>query len=267
VEKPSDNFEVISVRPSAPLQVGGRGTAANSGGPCGPSPKIDPSRFVAMNTTVYDLVVRAYRLGSCSQVDSWGLLAGGPDWIKSERFDIQATIPVGTFAGTPTLGDPKLQAMLQDLLSERFKLTLHREMKEKPVYLVTVAKGGPKLTPAKDGDERGFHSWMPMPDSNGQTVWHFEAKAYGLTGFFRTLPDMDRPVLDRTGITGLFNFNLEFAPRHESYYFAPDKPTPVSSTARALFSVIEEDLGLKVDATRAPVEVMVIDRAERPAGN
>jgi uncharacterized protein (TIGR03435 family) len=266
LEKASDNFEVISIRPSAPVQ-GSRGTAASGDGPCGPSPKIDPSRFAALNTTVYDLVSRAYRLGSCSSVDQLGLLTVGPEWIKSDRFDIEAVIPVGAVSGTLTLANPKLQAMLQNLLSERFKLVLRREMKDKAVYLVTVAKGGPKLTPTKEGDERGFKISLAPPNSKGETSWHFESKGYALAGFFRQLPDIDRPVVDRTGVTGLFNFNLEFAPRRDGYYFQPDKPTPVSSSARALFTVIEEDLGLKVESTRAPVEVMVIDRAERPRGN
>jgi uncharacterized protein (TIGR03435 family) len=267
VEKPSDNFEVISIRPSTPVQPGARGTAASFGGPCGPSPKVDPSRFAAVNTTVYDLVSRAYRLGSCSSVDQQGLLAGGPEWIRSDRFDIQAVIPAGTFTASPTLGDPNLQAMLQALLSQRFKIVLHREMKEKQVYVVTLAKGGPKLTPTREGDERGFKSWMAPPDAKGETAWHFEAKAFGVIGFFRLLPDIDRPVIDRTGITGLFDFNLDFAPRHDRYYFQPDRPTPVSSSARSLFTVLEEDLGLKVESTRASVEVVVIDHAERPAGN
>jgi uncharacterized protein (TIGR03435 family) len=223
--------------------------------------------LVALNTTVYDLAARAYRLGSCQSVDSFDLLSGGPGWLKSERFDIEAVIPAGSFISAPGFGDPKLQVMLQDLLAKRFKLVLHREIQERPVYVLTVARGGPKLTPFKEGDERGFRTWLPPPDSKGETVWHLEAKGYALAGFGRVLPDMDRPVVDRTGIAGLFNFNLEFAPRNDAYFFQPDTPTPISSSGPALSTAIEEQLGLKLESARAPVEVLVIDHAVRPSEN
>jgi uncharacterized protein (TIGR03435 family) len=265
IEEPIEAFEVISIRPSSPPQIGGRGGGPL--GPCGPSPKIDPSRLVALNTTVYDLAARAYRLGSCQSVDSFDLLSGGPGWLKSERFDIEAVIPAGSFISAPGFGDPKLQVMLQDLLAKRFKLVLHREIQERPVYVLTVARGGPKLTPFKEGDERGFRTWLPPPDSKGETVWHLEAKGYALAGFGRVLPDMDRPVVDRTGIAGLFNFNLEFAPRNDAYFFQPDTPTPISSSGPALSTAIEEQLGLKLESARAPVEVLVIDHAVRPSEN
>jgi uncharacterized protein (TIGR03435 family) len=260
----AEAFELISIRPSSPPEFAGRGGTL---GPCGPSPKIDPSRLIALNTTVYDLTARAYRLGSCQSVDKFDLLSGGPGWLKSERFDIEALLPAGYFTGTPGFGDPKLQVMLQDLLAKRFTLVLHREIQERPVYLLTIAKGGPKLTPFKEGDERGSRSWLPPPDSKGETVWHLEAKGYALAGFGRMLPDMDRLVVDRTGITGFFNFNLEFAPRNDAYFFQPDTPTSVRSSGPTLSKAIEEQLGLKLEAARAPVEVLVIDHAEKPPKN
>jgi uncharacterized protein (TIGR03435 family) len=200
-------------------------------------------------------------------VTRFELLSGGPGWIESERFDIQAAIPPGSFPDTPGFGDPKLQMMVKDLLATRFSLVLHKEMKEKPVYFLTVAKGGHKLPAFRETDERVFRTWLPLPDAKGETNWHLEARGFALQGFARIIPDMDRPILDRTGITGLFNFTLEFAPRNNAFSYQPGVQTPISSSGPSLFTALEEQLGLRLESARAPVEVLVIDRAEKPAQN
>jgi uncharacterized protein (TIGR03435 family) len=265
---PAPAFEVVSIRPSnaVPVAGGGRGTAV--AGVCGRSPKINPGRFVATDTTLYELITRAYRIGSCESVNDFNLLSGGPAWIKSDRFDIQATIPEGSFNGTPQLADPKLRKMLQVLLSDRFKLRVRPEMKEMSVYVLTPGKDGTKLTPSQAGDSTGFRSWLPLPDQNGQTSRHIEATRFTVAGFARLLTELGRPVLDRTGITGTFNFVLEFAPLRDTFEFTPGTTTVIAgSSAPPLPTAVEVQLGLKLEATRAPVEVWVIDHAEKPSEN
>src|SRR5262245_33440976 len=149
-------FEVISIRPGNPdrtASLGARGGGSGNGGLCaGSLPRVDPSRIVFNNNSLYGLIALAYGL-NCVDARAASLVSGGPDWAKSSQWVIQALIPEATgelvtpsaeIYGGPHI-DPKLQKMLQNLLAVRFKLALHRETRQIQVYKMMVAEGGSKL--------------------------------------------------------------------------------------------------------------------------
>jgi uncharacterized protein (TIGR03435 family) len=205
------------------------------------------------------------------------LIIGGPSWIDSARFDVQgkAADPAGT---------DLMLLMLQSLLEERFQLRIHREIREGPVYELTVAKGGPKLKvsatcvpydpnhlprQSAPGDapvnycgrmSRGGDDSLRTLDGKGVEI----TPAIGLllpslTGFLSET--LDRTVINKTGLTGAFDFHLEWTP--ERFKAAqPDNPGGPS-----IFTAIQEQWGLKLVSARGPIEFLLIDRAEKPSEN
>jgi uncharacterized protein (TIGR03435 family) len=171
----------------------------------------------------------------------------GPDWIKSERFDINASMP-------PNTRWEEMRRMMQTLLAQRFHLTIHRETKEQSVYALVVGKGGSKLQEVEPGEGR-FNM------SKGQ----IRAQKAPLFAFAERLSQfVDRPVLDMTGLKGAFDFTLEWAP--ESGTGIPAGAGGEAATASAgpsIFTAIQQQLGLRLEARKASVEVMVVDRADR----
>ncbi len=138
--------------------------------------------------------------------------------------------------------------MLQALLAERFKLTLHRETKELPMYVLVVAKNGPKFKTTES--ETGISS------NSSRTHWHVTAKGT-MRRFAEFLSEeAGRPVVDQTGLSGSYELTLDWTP--------DDAPAANDSAAGpSLFTALQEQLGLKLDATKGPVEILVIDRANR----
>jgi uncharacterized protein (TIGR03435 family) len=192
-------------------------------------------------------------------------LFGGPDWAKTETWDIDAH---GGEASVAQMYGP----MLRKLLEERFQLKILRDTRQLPVYILTVAKGGPKLSATKEGSCVPLdlnHMQPPAPgsvrcgsgsvrgnaartivDSHGQTLTALAAQG------FRA--DLDRPVIDQTGLTGMFDIHLEFA---------RDGAPAGDLSAPSLFTAVQEQLGLKLTPDKGPVEVLVIDHLERPSEN
>lgn len=261
-------FEVASVKPAGAVPAGGgRGTSASGGiglGCDGGFPKVDNGRFSVI-TTPYALIAWAYgynRTWGCSYVSYGNLLTGGPAWIRSERFEIQATIPEGSTAYTLTefmKGDaPGLEKMLQGLLADRFKLVVHKETKQVSAYALTVGKGGSKLTPAT-ADERPRFGIRRESGPNGQVSLKLVANKIEMRDLaFQLLLVTQRPVIDRTGLKGQFNFEMEFAPL--------DADASTDSGGPSLFTAIQK-LGLTLETTKAPLDGLVIDSADRPAEN
>lgn len=261
-------FEVASVKPVGPVPSGfGRGSdaAGGMGGGCdGGFPRVEHNRFV-VTTTPYALITWAYgynKTWGCSYVSFGGLLAGGPGWIRSERFEIQALMP----EGSPTYtidefmkGDaPKLERMLQTLLADRFKLVVHHETKEEAAYALVPGKGGPKVTRSTAEDKRRF-GMRRQADQNGQVSNKIEGRSVEMRDLaFLLLLTTRQPVIDRTDLTGEFNFDLEFAPFDDA---------PADSAAPSLFTALQQQLGLRLETTKAPLDGLVIDRAERPSEN
>ena len=285
-------FEVASVKPSPQsLNVG----VAN--GCSGTLPRLTPGRFTVTGATLYTLITWAYSMGECLNVSASGLVSGGPEWIMSDRFDIQANIPQGlpayTTEGIMRGHAPKLASMIEALLADRFKLALHREMREIPVYALTVAKGGPKFTLLKEGDcdprDIDFARLTAAPArldlprcGEGRIGIGFDEKgtadvrAMDLDDFAQRLGLLlDRSVINQTGITNMVAFHLDFVlttgpprslPRPPG---APPRPTPEASPVAgpSIFTALQEQVGLKLDATKASVPALVIDHAEKPSEN
>jgi uncharacterized protein (TIGR03435 family) len=277
-------FELVSVKNSRPPNGGGGRGAA--GEPCaGGSPKIDPRRFSITDATLYNLITTAYNLGGaaggtgtrCANARALGMLSGGPEW-SSARFDIEAVIPEGladysarTVGGVSVYEPgPKLQRMLQAMLTERFKLVMGHDMKEMPVYALTVARSGSRLTPWKDGDPVNLGGYSEIGPNRDRTqlvssITGNKASIAQLVARLETVTQ--RPVIDRTGIVGEFTFHLEFAPPSDLIAFPSLFPGIPIMTSPSIFKALEEQLGLKLDAAKAPVEVLAIERVEKPTEN
>jgi len=300
-------FEVASVRPSNPAGGGGAfgGGRGGSIGGCGDGiPRITPNRFAATNVTVYTLSTWAYGLGECVNVSSFALLSGGPAWVRSDAFNIQAVMPEGTPSYTfeqLRRGDaPKLALMLQALLADRFKLALHTETREIPVYALTVAKGGPKLHQVEEGGctpspPIDVTQPSPRPPAPGEKPWcgsggiginpsrkaTADLRAMSLDEFSSMLgPLLDRPVTNKTGISGMVAFHLEFAfdpgasrfasmlpPRSDRDTVGVQGAVPADPSGPSIFTAIQEQVGLKLEPTKGPIRAFVIDRVERPSEN
>jgi uncharacterized protein (TIGR03435 family) len=196
--------------------------------------------------------------GGCSFVSFGNFLTGGPDWIRNERFTIQAIMPEGspdyTTAEFLNGKAPKLEAMIRNMLADYFKIALHREMRDGPVYELVIAKGGPKLVPAKEDDKNSMVTTRKSNTTTHEITNHVTARKTSMTYLALMLVlETRRPVVDKTRIMGEYNFDLDYAPMESS---------PDSTTAASIFTAIQEQLGLKLES--AATEILVLDRAERP---
>lgn len=202
------------------------------------------------------------------------VVLGGPRWVDTDHFDIVAKAAGET--GLDEMYGPMMRALLED----RFQLKVHAETREMPVYTLTVEKGGAKLVRLKDGscvpiDLAKVLMSPPTPNYCGRMTTKGSAfrtvEGYGTTlaeftgRVFRDT--LDRPVIDKTGLTGRFDIHLEFA-REIAPFAAHDGPAPATQDAGpSLFTALQEQLGLRLSPGRGPVEVLVIDHVERPSGN
>jgi len=208
-------------------------------------------------------------------------VVGGPSWMDSVGYDIEAKPEIPT--------DPKhAWLMLQTLLADRFKLALHRETRDLPIYDLTAAKGGLKLPPPKDVECVSFPPgttphYVPgkvdcgyVPLVMERTGLRMEGSKVHMADVIRELAmALGRPVLDQTGFTGEFDLHLSFVPDDALMgfpgYGGPDDPggaRPASDrNLLNIFAALEEQLGLKLEPAKGPVEVLMVDRAERPAAN
>ncbi len=207
-----------------------------------------------------------------------------PAWITSDRYDINAKAP-----GAQNQGMMK-GPMLQTLLEDRFKVKLHRETKEGPVYAMTVAKGGLKLEPFKEGSctpvDPNIPQTRPAP-GQGHLCDTFRIAQKGLnltveidgmnldelSKSFGQL--MDRPIIDKTGISGRFDVRLQFTPdettprlfRRSGDAGGGQPATAADPSGPSIFTAFQEQLGLKLDPAKGPSEFFVVDHVERPSAN
>jgi uncharacterized protein (TIGR03435 family) len=221
------HFDVASVKRATPPPA----ERGNS------SMQLAPGRVTMTNVSLKKLLYEAY------QVKDYQI--SGPDWIGTEIYDITATIPNGA-----TRDD--VLVMVQNLLAERFKVTLHREPKEMPVYALLIDKAGSRMKEVEFG--RGSTSL-----SNGK----LEGVAIPMRNLAEALSrQMSRPVLDMTGLKGFYTFTLTFAPEE-----APAAPVagevPESTVGPSLARALQDQLGLRLEARRAPVDMLIVDHAER----
>jgi bla regulator protein blaR1 len=261
-------FEVASIRPGDPN--GGGGSKSKDGGGGAPF-EVEHRTVTARNMTLYFFIIQAYGIRGCRPLGAGDCLriSGGPDWIKKDTFDIRAKMPddspdytsMQLFEGQA----PRLQLMLQALLADRFSLKIHRETRQLSVYALMVAKKGSKLHAAKAGEPALGPIFRSVEHPNGETTLQMTVQNRSLqevADIFSIF--MDRPVLDRTGLKGKFDFKMEYEPN-------PDVPALAlpggELVGPALFTAFQEQAGLKLQPTKGPVEILVIDRAEKPSEN
>ena len=202
-------------------------------------------------------------------------IVGMPDWMTSERYDIVARIGDADAEAwkDPARQKVMLRAMLQTLLADRCKLAVHREMKDRPVFAIVVGRNGPKLKPAETSDLDTLHtkypSAMTVPGGGGilgqgsNGGRHLYGATIGTLSLVLSYP-AGRPVVDKTGLTGRYDIELHWtmdAPTGASETNAPPAPP---GDAPSIFTAVQEQLGLKLESTKGPVEVLVIDHVERP---
>lgn len=220
-------FEVASIK------------AANSGAGRS-STKLTPGAVIIENAPLMKCIALAYGISE----DRAGAIAA-PDWLESERFDIEVKFP-------PNTPQDQVRVMFQNLLADRFRLKVHRESREGTVYVLVAAKNGPKLKQSAPG----------TPGRVGLTAGRLSAQAAPMSALADRLSSapfqLGRQVMDRTGLTGLYDFTLEWM---------PDVPGQ-SEPGPSLFTALQEQLGLKLETQKAPVDVLVVDSVEKtPTGN
>jgi len=255
---PSPTFEVASVKPN----VAGPGKMQTTTRPGGV--------FVAVNAPLRLLIADAYIGNQPGAIDR---IVGGPAWIQSARYDITAKA-AREFRPTPPGPPAEMLLMLRALLEDRFKLKVHREPRELPAYeLVVVRPGAAGLRKSDvDCDALFAAGQVTRPEagirprcgvSNGPVGPTGDtgliAGAFSMSQFAQFLQRVGRPVIDKTGLTGRYDFDLAFAPLGSSPADAPSDP------ARPSFLIaLEEQLGLKLQSTNGPLDVIVIDSIEQP---
>jgi uncharacterized protein (TIGR03435 family) len=187
-------------------------------------------RLIISNTWLRILVMSAYGVKDFQ-------VSGGPNWIDSEKFDVLAQAPYNS--------DPRdLNPMLQALLADRFKLAVHHETRETTVYALVLAKNGPKLQRSAPDAQ---YSMRMGPAGMSATKMSIHNFADTLSGYAR------RRVIDKTGLQGDFDFKFDWSPTD------PNSPS--------IFTALQEQLGLKLEAKKGPVEFLIIDHAEKPSEN
>jgi uncharacterized protein (TIGR03435 family) len=236
-------FEVASIKPTPP-DTAGRWIRMQSA-----------HGFAAKNHTLKTLVAAAYNLSPKA-------ISGGPAWVETDHYDIVAKAPGEV---RPNLDEQ--MAMLRKLLADRFQLAFHREPKELPAYVLTTAKGGPKLKEAMPADA--------PPEGSPPLIFVVSPQLIRLPGRNATMAELasvmqraalDKPVLDKTGLSARYDFDLEFTPDESLFGGALGRGTD-DSQKPGLFTAIQQQLGLKLEATRASVEALVIAHVARPSEN
>jgi uncharacterized protein (TIGR03435 family) len=223
----AQRFEVAVIRPTA--ADSNAGTSFNV---------FDGGRIRISNEPVKLLIRTAFQLQNAQ-------IAGGPGWVETDRYDIEAK------TGRPEKPVPgTLGPYLQDMLAERFHLKSHRETRELTVWALVVAKGGPRVKPKQEGEAGGMNS-------SGKEISRLVATATSmqmLAGYVGNR--LGAIVQDKTGLTDAYDFTLEWT---------PDKSQ--DTAAPSMVTALREQLGLRLEQQKSPVEVLVIDAIERPSEN
>jgi uncharacterized protein (TIGR03435 family) len=255
-------YETVSIRPANPI------ADRESGG----TEELSDG-YKATNVTLLTLIRRAYGIEIRNQI------SGGPGWLNSDAYDIQAKLDASAADAlkklTPTEKNSARQQMLQALLADRFKLIVHRENRELSVYVLVVGKNGPKLHQSKLGtnpDE--IHDSSLESGRGGGKIFAPSTSTRNFAGML-TLA-LGRTVLDKTALTGFYNVTLQWtadraqapAPNAlDNGQRGAESPSASDPSWPSIFTAIQEQLGLKLEEGKGPVEIIVIDHVERPSGN
>lgn len=236
-------FDVVSIKPSDPLSESQR-IGISPGG-----------SFEAIGVRLSDLIQQAYNIRPFQ-------LLGASGWMETDRYEIH------TKDEKPGPSEPEIAKMseeqrnavrdqflakVQALLTDRFQLKVHRETREMPVYILNVAKGGSKLQTLPDDGKPGSGLSSRRTDDGKREVIGQKLTAAGLARFLSG--QIGRSIIDQSGLTGKYDFRLVWA------------PDMGDTTGPSLFTALQDQLGLKLDSSKAPVEVVVIDSVEKPSAN
>ena len=208
-------------------------------------------RFFTHNTTLSDLILMAYHLDRQQ-------IASAPVWATTEEYDVDAVAD-----SDAQLADQK-EEMLQQLLAERFQLKFHWEQRQVSAYVLVVAKSGPKLNPASttNGRQGASCEHLGMCTFRSDSLQHFSR--------WLSFVVLDRPVQDKTGLTGNFDFTLRWTPDESQFSgmgIRAPQPTGDTNAPPDLVTAIQEQLGLKLEPVKTLTDVLVIDHIERPSEN
>lgn len=259
---PFPKFEIVSIKSCKPGTPGEREGRISAPG------RLSIGCGMLADTDNTGMIQVAYNRYAGGQLNSYRVIPveGGPDWIHSESFEINAESD----------GHPSILMMegpmMQTILEDRFKLQIHRETRQGPVYELALGTGSPKLKPLQDGSCTPVVIGRPLPLlPGGQHICRnmvnldspraVEMEGGTLSSFAGLLGmALDRPVIDKTGITGNFEIHLVFSPNDSAV------PRPVTADL-GMVQAIQEQLGLRLVPTKGPVDVLVIDHIERPSEN
>jgi uncharacterized protein (TIGR03435 family) len=259
---PRPEFEVASVKPNTSGTNMVRIMAPPNGG-----------RLTVTNGSLRMLISYAYKVKNFD-------LSGGPGWMDSERYDVVAKAPDGSHA------EDQLQLMTRTLLEDRFKLMVHRETKEMPVYALLPGKNGPKLPEAREGGCATLGPNSPPPPGRGPGQLpptpcggffmgpnRMEGGKISMKQFVDGLSNiLGRPVIDKTAFTGTFDVHLEFSPEGTAFAgglpgMPGGLPPGFDTSGPSIFTAVQDQLGLKLESQKGPAEVLVIDHAEKASEN
>jgi bla regulator protein blaR1 len=277
VVRPSAQQTTIA-EPAAPMAFEAASIRPNKSGDVSQFIRRQPGgRMTVTNMPLRQLITFAFQLQQQQ-------LVGGPSWIANDRFDIVAKMEGDPAPVAPGAGPDPLMLAMRTLLTERFKLVFHKETRELDVYALTLARSDGKLGAAIKpsttdcetlmAGRRGGGPPPPPPDPNGPVVCglrgsfgRIQMGGFLVSEFARSLQGLaGRLVLDRTGLKGPYDLELTFAQDRPIGPLPPgvDVP-PADPNAPNVFTALQEQLGLKLESTKAPIEVMVIDSVEQPS--
>lgn len=236
-----DAFEVATIKPVEPGKKAPRYIVMQGN-----------NRFIEKDYTLKLLIAAAYDLNPQT-------ISGGPKWIDSDHYDIAALTP-----GDIRPSRDEQMTMLRGLLADRFKLRFHRQQKVFSIYVLDIAKNGPKLKQSAAPPDAApalistvYPQRILLPARNATMAEFVSLMQRAI---------LDRPVVDKTGLSGKYDFDLEWAPDESQFggevaAASDDAPSP------PFFTAIQQQLGLRLEASKGPVEALVVDTVERPSAN
>jgi uncharacterized protein (TIGR03435 family) len=266
---PSAVFEAASIKPQAPSSDGSIRTML----------QYPPNgRLTAAGATVKTLICIAYGLSDFQ-------VLGGPNWIEEDRYDVQASPGSALEEQMQKMKSEEntlvKRQMLQALLTDRFKLTLHHDTKELPIYALVVARSGPKLQETKPDDANPETANAPAhPGNRGRMRMSYDATAVVITASGMSMDglahqlasQLNSTVKNQTALNGIYDFTLRFTPDEARM----DASGPGSSGGAAslsdnggtsIFAAVQDQLGLKLESKKGPVEVVIVDHVDKPSDN
>jgi uncharacterized protein (TIGR03435 family) len=231
-------FETASIKPAEP-DKNGNSSSRDAG-----------EGLDVRNITVRNLITLAFSLRDFQ-------LIGGPGWINSENYDVLAIAPSHEPAEPQATRADRVRERLRSLLADRFALTVHHEFRDQPVYLLTIASSGPKLTPASTAE---------TPPRKEEGRGHIEGFATPIGMLGSTLSNTThRIVIDKTGLTGKFDYTLNWDP--SSTTLTADTNATTGSAGPSLFTAVQQQLGLRLESGKAAVDVLMIDHVDHQSPN